>query len=485
MGNFEEHPLYKMMHPKSIAFWGASSSPMRMGTIQLMQLLSMGFEGAVYPMHPREETVAGLKAYKNAKDLPAPADLAVLVLPTDVVPQILEECGKAGIDRVIIVSAGFGEIGPEGKVMQQRLVEIADQYNIQFLGPNCIGVVNPYVKLNTTFFPYQATAGFIGMASQSGSFITQLFVHLEKFGLGFSQGFSVGNEAMTDISDCLEYLGECPNTKVIGLYIEAIRDGRRFFEIAKKVAKKKPIVAFYVGGSGAGGRAALSHTGALAGPDLLYSGVFKQCGIIRAYSIEELIDFCFVLGTQPLANGNKIAVLTHSGGPGAAAADAAERNGMVLSSFGDNTLEKLKKFVPHTASVGNPVDLTFSRNPNDYTETLPKILLEDDNVDGMFMYVLLPAHRILETIRQTVPDEEQVEQLARAYVETQCSEIAGLTTIYAKPVVGGSFCPRSELFVQVLQDKGFPVLPSPERAVKAMGALMVYSRMRKALLTED
>ncbi len=248
MDGFEQSPLYRIMHPASVAFWGASGNPMGMGSVQLSQMLALGFEGPVYPMHPREQEILGLKAYHHLKDVPGPVDLAILVLPTKVVPEILEECGKSGVTRAIIVSAGFGEKGSDGKELQNRIVEIARKYGIHFIGPNCIGVVNPYAKLNTTFFPYEATPGFIGMASQSGSFITQVFVHLEKFGLGFSQGFSVGNEAMTDITDCLEYLGQCPHTKVIALYIEGVRRGRDFFRVAREVSKRKPIVAYYIGG---------------------------------------------------------------------------------------------------------------------------------------------------------------------------------------------------------------------------------------------
>jgi acetate---CoA ligase (ADP-forming) subunit alpha len=479
--NGADHYLYKMMHPKSIAFWGASSNPMAMGSVQLAQLLDLGFEGPVYPMHPRDEIVAGKKAYKHCSELPEVPDLAVLILPTRVVAETLEECGKAGIKSVIIVSAGFGEAGAEGKEQQNKLVGIAKTYGMHFLGPNCIGIVNSHHKLNTTFFPYDAAPGFIGMASQSGSFITQMFVHLEKFGLGFSQGFSVGNEAMIDICDCIEYLSHCPETKVIGVYIEAIRRGRDFFRVAKEASKIKPVVAFYVGGSESGKKAALSHTGALAGPDLLYDGIFKQCGVIRAYSLEELFDYCFTLGTQPLPAGNDTAILTHSGGPGAEAADSCERNGLKLADLSAQTREKLLNYMPHTASISNPIDMTFAKNPEDYTAILPGILLEDPNIQSLFMYLLLPMHRILQTLKNVTPDPVQAQELGRQYIEKQCRRIADLKDKYGKPVVGGSFCTREEPFVRVLQDYGVPVLPSPSRAMKALSALAKYAEFRRAV----
>lgn len=480
MNGFEGNPLHRITHPRSIAFWGASSNRMGMGTVQLDQILALGFEGPVYPIHPTEKEILGLKAYRHVQDTPEPVDLAIMVLPTEVVPEVLEECGKAGVRRAIIVSAGFGEAGGRGSALQDRIVEIALKYDIRFIGPNCIGVVNPHEKLNTTFYPYDTEPGFVGIASQSGSIVTQSFSYLGYVGLGFSQGFSVGNEAVTDITDCLEYLGECPRTAVIALYIEAIRRGREFIRIAKEVSRKKPIVAFYVGGSDAGSKAGLSHTGALAGPDELYDGVFEQCGIIRARSIEELFDFCWVLGTQPLPQGNRIAVLTHSGGPGAAAADAADRSGLFLPDLSPETVETLKAIVPHTASVANPVDLTFSKTPGDYFGRLPEVLLADPLVDALFIYCLMPHKRVITSVISSRVAPEQASAMADEYITSQCAHVTTLASKYGKPVVGGSYSNRSELFVRVLQDRGFPLLYSPERAVNALGALARYARARRA-----
>jgi acyl-CoA synthetase (NDP forming) len=349
------------------------------------------------------------------------------------------------------------------------------------VGPNCIGLVNTAINLNTTFFPNDAGPGFIGMASQSGSFVTQMFAYLKKFGLGFSQAISVGNEAMTTLTDCIEYLGACPRTKVIAMYVETIRNGREFIETARKVAGAKPIVAYYVGGSDAGRNAALSHTAALSGSDALYNGVFNQCGIVRASSMAELFDMCYVMGGQPLPEGNRVAVLSHSGGPGACAADTAERYGMRMAKFSDQTREALLKVVPHTASVANPVDITFNKDPNDYSRTLPSILMEDESVDSLFMYVLMPSHRVYQTFRSMMPDPEQAKKAANDFIEQQCKDMAQLAPKYGKPFVGGSFYTRSEPFTQMLQDFGVAVLPSPERAVIALSALTRYAAKRRKL----
>jgi len=486
MTGYESSPLYRIMHPRSVAFWGASNNPMGMGSVQLGELLAMGFQGQVYPIHPSERVVMGLPAYSRVQDVPGPVDLAILVLPTRVVPEVLEQCGNAGITRAIVVSAGFGEIGSDGKQLQDRIVEISRKYGIHFLGPNCIGVINPRHKLNTTFYPYVAAPGFIGMASQSGSFVTQMFVQLEKFGLGFSQGMSVGNEGVIDLAECVEYLGQCPWTKVIGLYIEGIKRGQEFVRIARTVSKTKPIVAYYVGGSKAGSRAGISHTGALAGPDPLYNGIFEQCGIIRAGSIEELFDFCYVLGSQPIPKGNRLAILTHSGGPGAAAADAADRCGLEMAEFAPDTLEALDQTVPHTASVRNPVDMTFARNYNDYLEKLPRILLSDKGVDALFVYLLMPHKRVMRSVIDSLMDKpENSSAIADNFFIGQAAAVAGLSREFGKPVVGASFHTRSELFIREVQDRGLPVLSSPERATRALGALARYSRFRQDMANNN
>jgi acetate---CoA ligase (ADP-forming) subunit alpha len=219
----------------------------------------------------------------------------------------------------------------------------------------------------------------------------------------------------------------------------------------------------------------------MAGPDALYEGVFKQCGIIRANSMEELFEFCWVLGTQPLPTGNRIAVLTHSGGPGAAAADSADRCGLELADFSPETVTALKSIVPGTASVKNPVDLTFSKNHGDYIGKLPNILLEDPGVESLFIYCLMPHKRVITSVISGRTSPDRVADLADQYIASQCDIAASLSSKYGKPVVGGSYSNRSELFVRELQDRNFPLLPSPERAVRAMGALVRYAKAKRAL----
>jgi acetyl-CoA synthetase (ADP-forming) len=474
-----ESPLYPIANPKSIAFFGASNNYSAMGSGILSTILSDGYEGNIYPVHPKEKTVLNLPAYSTVKEIPTIADMAFIVLPTKIVAQTLKACGEKGIRHAVIVSAGFSEVGGQGVERQQELQQIADQYQIRFTGPNCIGVANSHIKLNATFLPSEGKKGFIGMASQSGSFITQMFSYLDqRFGQGFSTGFSLGNEANIDMVDCIEYLGYCPNTRVIALYIESIRQGQSFIEIARKVSRHKPIVAFYAGGSETGKRACLSHTGSLAGPDRLYDGVFRQSGIVRAHTIEELFDFCYTLGSSPLPQGNRIIIQTHSGGPGAAAADACERAGLKLPLLSSKTLEELAPFIPLTGSANNPIDLTYTKNPLDFFHGIPKILLAEKGADGMLIYFLASVEMVRTALTGLGVPKEELDTQVDTIVDTQCHSIASLIKTHGKPIIGFSFMTRTNHFVAGLQDRGVPVLPSPERAARAFGAMVDYKRLR-------
>lgn len=474
---FEQTPLYPLINPRSIAFFGASNRFSAMGTNQLHSVLSLGFEGKIYPIHPSETTVLGLPAYHDVADLPEVPDLAVLVLPTPIVARTLAACGEKGIRHAIVVSGGFKEIGGEGAALEAELVEVARRYGIRFVGPNCLGVVNPHHLFNVTFAAFEGRPGFIGMASQSGSLLTQMFRYLEQFQIGFSTGISVGNEAVVDIVDCMEYLAACPHTRVIGLYIESIRRGRAFIEAARRIAPHKPIVAYYAGGSEAGRRAAFSHTGAMAGPDQLYDGVFRQSGVIRAATLTELFDFCWVLGSCIRPRSNRIAVLTHSGGPGAAAADACSRNGLALPRFSARTLEKLKPLVPQTGSMNNPVDLTFTKDPLEYFKSLPAVLLEDKDIDGLLIYCFVPPKNMQRMMLNQGLSAEEIDTLAEAAGENLARHATALIQANAKPCIGFTYQGPEMPIIRKFLEHGIPVIPSPERGARAMAALVQYGRL--------
>ena len=482
IGSIEASPLYRIANPKSIVVFGASNSITSMGTSLLDSVLSLGFEGDIYPIHPQEDRVQNVKAYRSVLDLPIVPELALIVLPTRIVSESLDACGRKGIRRAIIVSGGFKEVGGEGVSLEKELVTVAQKYGIRFLGPNCIGVANPRGKLNTTFMSFQGNPGFIGMASQSGSFVTQMFGYLSDYALGFSTAFSVGNEANIDLVDCMEYLGACPDTKVIALYIEGIRRGRAFVEMARSIVPKKPIVALYIGGSEAGSRAGLSHTGALAGPDKLYEGIFRQSGIIRAWSVIEMFDICWMLGALPAAKGRRVVIQTHSGGPGAEAADACARAGLELPPLSPETIKRVRAFIPRTGSVSNPVDFTFGKNLIDYFTEIPKALLDEKNADILLFYFFAPVHRLERMMRQMGIPPDQIKEEAAKLVNKYSEATVRLSESHRKPFVGYTFQNVKDPLVRILIERGIPIFPGPQRAARAIEAAYEYTHLRDKIL---
>ncbi|MEW5734417.1 MAG: CoA-binding protein [Thermodesulfobacteriota bacterium] len=477
----EESPLFKMVNPESIAFFGASNNFAAMGTNMLSSLMALGFPGRIYPVHPKEETVRGLAAYKSVADLPEAPDLAVIVLPTRLVIQTMEECGKKGVKTAIVITAGFREKGEEGAAEEKKLWDVARKYGIRFLGPNCIGATNLHAKLNTTFMRAEGSPGGIGFASQSGSFVTQMFNYLARFGTGFSTAFSVGNAADVDLIDCIEYLGACPHTKVIGMYVEGIRRGREFVALCREVVRKKPIVALYVGGSKTGRRASLSHTGTLAGPDKLYDGIFRQAGVLRARSVDEMFDICRAFCSLPLPAGNAIAIQTHSGGPGTVAADACGRAGLSVPDFSAQTAERLSEFVPSTGSLANPVDITYSKNPESFFSAIPEALLADPGIHMLLVYYLVPNAMVESPLRRMGLSDGDAAEAARSWLDNQAGAIAALMEKSKKPVAGFTFRGIMEQFPQALMARGIPVFPGPERAVAALAGMVRYRRFRERI----
>jgi acetyl-CoA synthetase (ADP-forming) len=481
IASIKDSPLYPIANPRSIAIFGASNKVTTMGTGLLGSLLDLGFEGEIYPIHLKEDRVLNLKAYRNVLDLPTVPDLALICLPTRIVSEAMDACGRKGIKHAIVISGGFREVGGEGVALEKELIAVANKYGIRFLGPNCIGVTTPRSKLNTTFMTYEGTAGFIGMASQSGSFVTQMFNYLSRHALGFSTAFSVGNEANIDIVDCMEYLSVCPDTRVIGLYIEGIRRGRAFVETARSIVPKKPIVALYVGGSETGRRAGLSHTGALAGPDRLYDGIFRQSGIIRAQSIIELFDICWMLGSPHRTAGRRVVIQTHSGGPGAEAADACGRAGLELPPLSPETIKKLSTLLPHTGSISNPVDFTFSRNLMDYFSTIPEVLLEEKNADVLLYYFSMPNRTLERMLKYMGVPTDQIAELAPELFDAQCEAIINLLEKRQKPFAGYTYQDIYDKLVRRLVERGIPIYQGPQRAVRAIEAAFQYTRLREKI----
>ena len=478
----DEHPLYQIMHPRSLTIVGASNDPSKMGSLQLLNLLEGKYPGKIFPIHLKEETVLGLKAYRNARELPEAVDLAVLTLPASAVPGVIRDLGERGVKRAIIISGGFRETGENGRALEDQIVKIARFYGLRFIGPNCIGVIHPAFHLNPTIYPYLHQPGSIGVVSQSGTYITQVLPLLAKSQIGYSQAFSIGNGADLDLLDCLEYLGDDPETQAIALYIEGINRPSDFIQVARRVSRQKPILGLYVGGTEAGARSAASHTGSIAGPDHLYDALFRQSGVIRVYSVEDLFEWAWALASLPFPRGRNMAILTHSGGPASSLADACNRLGLMVPIFSASLQDQLRRLLPATGSAQNPVDLTFFMDMPVLLEKLPRIILKDPSIDGLLLH---GAHGIKRFFPGKEIAESGSKMRAAAQVEKEITaavaSLTGLPKEFGKPVITSAFVGREDEIVAFIQDQKLPCYRSPERAVRAMAALCQYVEIRSRL----
>ncbi|MBN2160876.1 MAG: acetate--CoA ligase family protein [Spirochaetes bacterium] len=474
------NPLHRLLNPKSIATVGSGNNFMKMGTMHAISITKDGFAGTLYPVHPRDKSVLGVPAFPSVEALPETPDLAFLVVPSDQVVRLMEEFGKKGTKSAIIITAGFAEMGSEGSRMQQELNEVSAKYGIRFLGPNCMGIINTSISLNTTVMPYTYGPGSFGFASQSGTYVTQSIAYLAARGIRFSKAISVGNSANIDIIDALEYLGEDDQTKALSLYIEGIRDVQRFIEVARAITPRKPVLAQYVGGTGAGARSGMSHTGSMAAPDHLYDGLFRQAGIIRVHTIEDLYNYGNMLAVQPPMTGKRIGVLTNSGGPGSAMADSLERGGLEVPEFSEELQGKIRQYMQPHAPCGNPVDMTFDLNLEALAMQIPSLMLESGEVDGIVL------HGAMRTgwLKAGYPHfkdfiNKPLDEFLAALPDTGLDVVSVMR--YGKPVIVSSFFGREDDCIEKYEDGGIPVFDSPEKAAGAMAMLLRHKEVRERL----
>lgn len=472
------NPVERFMNPTSVAFAGASNNFTTMGTIQCMNLVSSGFPGEIYPVHPTEKTVLGLKAYPSVEELPAVPDLAVIVVPTRVALDLMEAFGRLGTKSVIVVTAGFRETGSPGRALERSLVETARHYGMRFIGPNCLGIVNTHLPLNVTVGPIQDFGGSLGLASQSGTYVAQVMGYLHANGIALSKAISVGNEADIDIVDCIEYLGDDADTKAIGLYIEGIRDARRFLDVASRVSRTKPIVAQYVGGTEAGARSGASHTGAMAGPAHLYEALFEQAGVIQVETIEEVYKIGSALANQPPLRGRRIAILTNSGGPGTSIANTCDRLGLEVPELSAGLQERISAMLPGHASAKNPIDLTFHMDMKVLTEDIPQLLFASGEIDGVIIHGIMDTG-FLELIYPAVRRFMDIgrEDLFKA-MSIGLDRLVSLPREHGKPLLISSFFGREDNCVRTFHEHRVPVFDSPEKTARAMGAFLKHLGIR-------
>ena len=477
-----ENPLHLLMNPKSIAVAGANNTPTKMGTIQALSVLKDGYRGKFYPIHPTEKTILGITAYASPQDLPEVPDLALLIVPIKAIVSLLEDFGKIGTKRAIVVTAGFRETGDAGQDMENKLNEVARRYGIRFVGPNCLGVINSQIFLNTTVYPFPQEPGLLGLASQSGTYVTQVLPSLRKRGIRFSKAISLGNEANIDIADALEFLGEDEQTKAIILYIEGIRDGRRFIEIARKVTPHKPVLAQYVGGSVSGARAGMSHTGAMSGPDFLYDGIFKQAGIIRVGSIEDLYDHGWTLATQPLPRGKRVGVITNSGGPSSSISYTCDLVGLEVPRFSAGLQKEIRKYLqPHAASA-NPVDLTFDTGMEKLAITIPELVIKSGEVDALIMHGIMHSGFLREIYNHVLDFIGGISfEEFLSFTGPVIKEVFELPLKYKIPLLISSFFGQEDSYTKGFQENNIPVFHSPEKAARALGSLYHYKQIKERI----
>ncbi len=357
--------------PKSIAIIGASDTPGKVGNTVTNNIINSGFKGKIFPINPRAKEICKIPCYGSILDVEDEVDIAIFVIPGKLVNQAAEECGKKGVKGLVIISAGFKEIGGEGVEREEGLVEIGKKYNMRILGPNCLGLI--CLNYNGSFAAETPKKGGIAMISQSGAMLTGMMDYSMNQTFGFSCNISLGNKADLGAVDFINYLADDDNTEVILCYLESIKDGQRFLEVLPKATRKKPIVILKSGVSEAGARAASSHTGALAGADIAYDLTFEKCGVIRAKTIEDLFDYGEIFLYQPVPKENSFAIITNAGGPGIVATDAFERESLKFAGFSEPILHALREKLPLEAAIFNPIDIVGDATPDRYEFTIKTV----------------------------------------------------------------------------------------------------------------
>ncbi len=402
--------LRNFFYPRAVAVVGASRRRNTVGGALFRNLLDFGFEGPVYPVNINAPVVQSVLAYPTVEAIPGPVDLAVVVVPAGQVAQVAEQCGRKGVRALVVISAGFAEIGEEGRARQAELLRICRAYGMRLIGPNCIGIINtdPAVRLNATFGPVPPPAGRVGFASQSGALGLAIIDYARTFGLGLSTFVSMGNKADISGNDLLNYWESDPNTDVILLYLESFGNPRKFSRIARRVGRKKPIVAVKSGRSSAGARATASHTGALlAASDITVDALFRQSGVIRTDTLEGLFEVASLLVNQPLPPGRRVGIVSNAGGPAILAADAAEAQGLEVPVLAPETQARLRAVLVPEASVLNPVDMTATATADHYRRAL-EVVASDPGVDAVIVIFLPPLRIPSEEVAAAIVDGARV-----------------------------------------------------------------------------
>ncbi len=451
--------LRYVFNPKSIAIIGASDNPAKLGNVILKNLVDGGYEGEIYPINPKYTELLGLKCHPNIKKIKGKVDLAIFAVPSKIVPAIADDCGKNGVKGIVVLSAGFGEVG--NVELEEKLKKVVLKYNMAMIGPNCLGVMNPEKRVDSIFFPFykfgRPKVGEISLITQSGAVGSCIADLAAYYGVGFAKFASYGNGTTINDADLLEYFGADPKTEQILLYLEGTKDGAKLLEMLEKINKKKPVIVLKAGKSKAAGEAAMSHTGNLAGNYMAYQAAFRQS---KAIEVDSVVDLFYVANmfSQARPKGKKVAVLTDGGGLGVLTADSLEEEGLEVVKFNKETTKKLKKVLPEYVNVVNPLDIVADSGTDTYQKSL-RILMEDKEIDSIIVIILFQAPAVDSRIIDILVKESDKKK---------------------KPIivvaVGGEYTKENR---RVLDSYGIPTYGSPSSAVKTLKRFTEYSLFLK------
>jgi acetyltransferase len=452
--------IESIINPRSIAVVGATNRPGSVGLAVFRNILSAGFQGVLYPVNLKAKSIQSVKAYPKLMDIPDEVDLAVIIVPAEIVSTILEEAGQKKVKGAIVITAGFKEVGGHGVELENRLKEVVGKYGIRLVGPNCLGVINnnEKVRMNASFATKMPKAGNIAFISQSGALCTAVLDYAEGREIGFSKFISFGNKADVSEIDLLRYLKDDPDTDVILMYLEDITNGREFLETARKITweVRKPMLAIKSGRSAEGARAAASHTGSLAGSDNAYDAIFHQSGILRVEGVDELFNRALAFATQPIPKGNRIAIVTNAGGPGIMATDAAIRHNLKIATLSEETKQKLRQELPPTASIHNPVDVIGDATHERYEAAIRDVLM-DESVDGA---IVILSPQAMTDILETA---EIVPRVTKDIDKPVLCSFMGIVDVSKG--------------IQYLEEHGIPNYAFPEAAVRSMASMAFYANL--------
>jgi acetyltransferase len=446
-----------MFNPRSVAVIGASNSENKVGYIVVDNIVKEGYKGKIYPVNPKSDEIQGIKSYKSVGDLPEVPELVVVSIPSPFVNQAIKECGECGVKNMVVITAGFKEVGGEGIELEEEMVSLLKKYNISLIGPNSLGTLDTHTPLNSSFSQMMPPKGNIAFISQSGAMMVAIIDWSVTAGIGFSKVISLGNKAGVSEIELLNFLADDDDTAVVIAYLESISDDEDFVRTLRDVSNKKPVVVLKSGSSAAGAAAASSHTGALAGSDVAFDTAFRQSGIFRVATMGELFDVALAFSMCPIPTGRNLAIITNAGGGGVVSVDAMEKHGLNLVNFDDETTAKLEGVVPDEGSVKNPIDVLGDAPVSRYQETL-NIVLNNDDVDSLVVMVCPTASADPDGIADALIDGAKN---------------------FDKPVIvvnmgGPSFVNADRL----LRENNIPTYVFPETAVKVVDYLERFNSVQ-------